>query len=146
MQQEVTKFFRKVEIPQSLKAGQCTLKQTFLELNIKLLIIIEMDNFKFDFKFLQDLDIPFILFDKYFLELDDGELIFGDFGFSSFFEPFQVDGFKGSDVDEDISEGPEDVGDDLEIGYFGQKEEGFEMLDVILGFFDEFVVELFDRL
>ena len=88
VQQKVTEFFSEVEIPQSLEASQGTLKQTFLELNIKFLIIIEMNNFQLNFKLFQNLDVPFILFDKDFLELDDSELIFGDFGFGSFFDSF----------------------------------------------------------
>lgn len=49
MQQEVTKLFRKVKAPQSLKTGQCALKYALLELHIKLVIVVEMHDFQFDF-------------------------------------------------------------------------------------------------
>jgi membrane-anchored glycerophosphoryl diester phosphodiesterase (GDPDase) len=36
------------------------------------------------------------------------------------------------------------MGDDFEVGDFGQKEESLKMLDVVLRFLDEFVVKVFD--
>jgi hypothetical protein len=49
MQQEVAKLFWKVKAPQSLKTRQCALKYALLELHIKLVIVVEMHHFQFDF-------------------------------------------------------------------------------------------------
>jgi hypothetical protein len=36
------------------------------------------------------------------------------------------------------------VSDDFKIGYFGEEKEGLQMFDVVLWFFNQFMVDVFD--